>query len=436
MALYQTAICLSISLILGIITLVLLLLKQWETRKEFLGDRRTNTMTKAVVCAAILLVALGMPGHAQDAGQKPLPAIVQKYVAMVQSTPMLYADAAQVGTKDTARVEIASPNKIKIVSVSDGKTSTLVCDGKQVRQWNAVNVATSPAPATLDKLDPPMPMGAAASIAFSLLTDSSSITDYANLRDMGLTRMHGTVVHKVVSVEDSDTATFWLDSDTGLPLQASYTGGRRDRVIALQYRQLNREVLVSQVNKDEFITAVFHAVKPEDFQEQPPVGLAAYVPKPTPSLLPVGTNAPDFVLPYANGSGANAQTLALSSLKGQVVLIDFWASWCRPCKKTMPHIQELRQTLGPRGLTVLSINTWDSAPRMQAFLAAHPQYTSTFLYDARPGDQSIASSKYHVWGIPTVYVIGKDGKVAGAFIGDDPQAAAQIEQTLAHLGVN
>ncbi len=118
------------------------------------------------------------------------------------------------------------------------------------------------------------------------------------------------------------------------------------------------------------------------------------------------------------------------------MLIDFWASWCRPCKKTMPHIQQLRQTLGPKGLTVLSINTWDSAPRMQAFLKAHPQYTSTFLYDAKPGDQSLASGKYHVWGIPTVYIIGKDGKVAGAFIGDDTDAATQIEQTLARLGVN
>lgn len=384
-------------------------------------------MTKAFMFAALWLTAVGVPGHAQEAGQKPLPAIVQKYVATVQSTPTLFVDAAQVGAKDTARVEIAAPNKLKVFSDADGKTATLVCDGKQVHQWNAVNVATGPAPPTLDKLDPLLPMGAAASIASSLLTDSTSITDYANLRDAGLVNLNSLPAHKVVSVEDGSTATFWLNPDDGLPLQAAYTGGRHDRVVTLSYWQVNYSLSVS---------SILRVVSPKDFQEQPPAGLKAYVPTPTPALLPVGTNAPDFVLPYARGSDANAQTLALSSLKGKVVLLDFWASWCRPCKKTMPHIQTLRQTLGPKGLTVLSINTWDSAPKMQAFLKAHPQYTSTFLYDPKPADASVAVTKYHVSGIPTVYVIGRDGKVAGAFVGDDPQAAVQIEQTLTRLGVH
>jgi len=383
-------------------------------------------MTKAIIFAAAALAAVGVPSYAQSAGQKPLPAIVQKYVATVHSRPHLYVDAAQPGVKDTARVEITAPNKIKITSDFDGKTSILVCDGTQVREWNAVHVATNPAPLTLDKLDPQLPMGTAASIASSLLTDSTSITDYANLRDVGLVKLNGMSVEKVVSIEDGDTATFWLKPDSGLPTQAAYTGGRHDRVVTLNYWQVNQHLK---------LVSIVRMVVPQDFQEQPPAGLTDYVPTPTPALLPVGLNAPDFVLPHASANGASAQTLALSSLKGQVVLVDFWASWCRPCKKTMPHIQALRQTLGPKGLTVLSINTWDSAPRMQAFLKAHPQYTSTFLYDANPAEGSVASSKYHVYGIPTVYVIGKDGKVAGAFIGDDPQAAVQIEQTLARLGV-
>lgn len=373
--------------------------------------------------AAICLAAVGVPSYARSAGQKPLPGIVREYVAAVQSRPTLIVDATQVGTNDTACIETGAPNKIYILSRSDDKTTTLACDGVQVRQWNTVNVATGPAPTTLDKLDPQLPLGAAASIASSLLTDSTSITDYSNLRDVGLVKLNGLPARKVVSVEDGDTATFWLSPYNGLPMQAAYTGGRKNRVITLNY---------------PYDYALYQPDRSQDFQARPPAGvsLQSYVPKPTPTLLPVGIDAPDFVLPQAGASGASAQTLALSSLKGQVVLIDFWASWCRPCKKTMPHIQALRQTLGPKGLTVLSINTWDSAARMQAFLKAHPQYTSTFLYDAQPAEASVASSKYHVWGIPTVYVIGKDGKVAGAFIGDDPQAAVQIEQTLARLGVS
>lgn len=377
--------------------------------------------------AAICLAAVGVPSYAQSAGQKPLPAIVQKYVATVHSRPRIMADAKQEGANGFARIEIAGSNQIKVMSNSDGKIAVLECDGSRVREWNTVNFTTSAAPPTLDKLDPLLPMEAAASIATSLLTDSTSITDYANLRDMGIVPLDGKPVHKVVSIEDADTATFWLDSDTGLPLKASYTGGRHDRVVTLQYWQFNRH---GESNP------VAHIVVPEDFEQPPPRGLKFYAHTPPPALLPVGMDAPGFVLPQASANGASAQTLALSSLRGQVVLIDFWASWCRPCKKTMPHIQALRQSLGPKGLTVLSINTWDSAARMQAFLKAHPQYTSTFLYDAQPAESSVAVSKYHVYGIPTVYVIGKDGKVAGAFIGDDPQAAVQIEQTLARLGVN
>ncbi len=199
-------------------------------------------MTKTIFFIAAFLAMIGMPGHAQSAAQKPLPAIVQKYVAAVRSTPTLSVDAAEVGASDTARIEIAAPNKIKIVSQADGKTTILVCDGKQVRQWNTVTVATNPAPGTLNKLTPELPMGAAASIASSLLTDSSNITDYANLRDAGIVQLDGQPVHQVVSIEDADTATFWLASDTGLPLKASYTGGRHDRVVTLNYWQVGRSL--------------------------------------------------------------------------------------------------------------------------------------------------------------------------------------------------
>ncbi len=349
-----------------------------------------------------------------------LPAIVQKYVNTVRHLPALTVQAAQIAgpdTTDTATLRLSPPNKLLLVSTVKGKAlSTTVCDGKTVTQWDDKQYAQSPAPKSLADMDTPLPTGAAASIAASLLTDPTSITDYAHLRDLGIVTVDGQRAHKVQSIEDADTATFWLSDKTALPLRAVYTGGHHDRTIALR--------------DYHFSPFVVNGITPTR-----PAGLNQYVAPPPPTLLAAGTPAPDFTLHHASGTGVLPDTLTLSSLKGQVVLLDFWASWCRPCKKTMPHIQELQSRDGGKGLTILSINTWDTPPRMAAFIKTHPNYTTTFLCDPTPADQSVAVTQYHVYGIPTVYIIDKDGHVATALVGDDPQAARQINAALTRLGV-
>ena len=372
-------------------------------------------MPKAFGLIAALLALASVSVHAQAPAPQTLPPIVQRYIAAVQAHPRLAATAAQQSTSDVGYIRLAPGNKAAIVSKDKDTAIALVCNGVKVTEWNSKQIAKAKAPKSLDQLDPPLPLGASAAIAFGLLTDSTSITDYANLTDMGIVTVSGVPAHKVVSIEDGDTATFWLDDKTALPVQVAYTGGRHDRTIVIRC----------------YPTAAdpYHV-----FTAHPPAHLALFIPKPVPKLLRAGTSAPDFTLPLVRDADGKSGPLTLSQLRGQVVLLDFWAAWCRPCKKTMPHIQALRQRLGPRGLMVLSVNTWDSKPRMAAFVRAHPQYTSTFLFDARPYASSLAVTRYHVSGIPTVYIIDKEGHIAGAFNGDDPHAAADIEATLAKLG--
>jgi len=65
--------------------------------------------------------------------------------------------------------------------------------------------------------------------------------------------------------------------------------------------------------------------------------------------------APDFTL-----RDLDKQVVTLSELRGQVVLVDFWATWCEPCKEELPHLQKLQDELGPRGFRVLAVSTDDA----------------------------------------------------------------------------
>jgi len=120
------------------------------------------------------------------------------------------------------------------------------------------------------------------------------------------------------------------------------------------------------------------------------------------SGLPIGTIAPDItVTDVKTGS-----KMTLSSLRGHPVMIDFWATWCPPCRESLPLTQEFASKYGPQGLQVMAISSEDT-DTITAFIKKNKYTFPTY----KAADDASLSS-YHVNGIPALFLIDKDGKIA------------------------
>ncbi|MBI3229405.1 MAG: TlpA family protein disulfide reductase [Burkholderiales bacterium] len=124
--------------------------------------------------------------------------------------------------------------------------------------------------------------------------------------------------------------------------------------------------------------------------------------------------APEFNLPSLATRMPFQGTLNLQQFRGKVVYLDFWASWCAPCKRSFPWMNQLQQRYGANGLQVLTINVDAKQDDATSFLQSTP---ADFLvaYDAK-GDSAKA---YAIKGMPSSFVIGKDGKVLHQHAGEN-----------------
>jgi len=111
----------------------------------------------------------------------------------------------------------------------------------------------------------------------------------------------------------------------------------------------------------------------------------------------------------------------LADLKGKVVVIDFWATWCPPCRASLPHIQKLStdQDAAKNGLKVFAVNAKETKDKIEPFLK---QNNYTFVVPMDSDGQ--AMDAYKVDGIPTTVVIGRDGKVRAVTVGWDGSGKA------------
>jgi peroxiredoxin len=132
--------------------------------------------------------------------------------------------------------------------------------------------------------------------------------------------------------------------------------------------------------------------------------------------LTEGDPAPAFAAPVLDGD-----SLHLSSLRGQPVLLNVWATWCPPCREEMPALQALHEEYGPRGLRVLgvSVDTQGSEATIRRFLE-EGGYTFTILHDAADA----VSRQFRTIGVPETFLIDGEGRIVRRWIGRfDPLAA-------------
>ena len=118
--------------------------------------------------------------------------------------------------------------------------------------------------------------------------------------------------------------------------------------------------------------------------------------------------APDITLPDIQGN-----QVSLSDLKGKVVLLNFWATWCPPCKEEMPSMEQLYRRFKDQGLVILAVNIEQEGQQaVPAFLQKTP-YTFPILLDT----EAVAQNTYKVFKFPETFIIDRNGNVVEKVIG-------------------
>ncbi len=130
--------------------------------------------------------------------------------------------------------------------------------------------------------------------------------------------------------------------------------------------------------------------------------------------------APAFVLPARTG------TVALDSLRGKVVLVDFWASWCGPCRSSFPWMAAMSERYGAKGLTIVAINLDKDRSLADAFLEKFPApFTVAFDPSGRTAEA------FGVAAMPTSFLVDRSGAVVYAHAGFDARKTGPLETLIA-----
>ncbi len=135
------------------------------------------------------------------------------------------------------------------------------------------------------------------------------------------------------------------------------------------------------------------------------------------------SSAPAFTLPDLNG-----KQVSLAGLKGQVVFVDFWATWCPPCRYSIPALEALHREFQARGFQVVGVSLDENTAAVAPFVKE-----KGITYTVLLGGESDVADLYGVRGIPSLYLIDKEGRVARRWVGYDPKYDKEWRDSIAQL---
>jgi len=131
--------------------------------------------------------------------------------------------------------------------------------------------------------------------------------------------------------------------------------------------------------------------------------------------------------PQVNLTTLDGKSFRLGDLRGSVVVLDFWATWCGPCRESLPHLQKLSADKDrfKKGLRVLAVNAGEQQPVVKKFV---DENRLTMPIPMDPGRS--ARTAYRVTALPTTVVIGKDGVVKKVMVGYGPQTSEELDTAI------
>ena len=132
--------------------------------------------------------------------------------------------------------------------------------------------------------------------------------------------------------------------------------------------------------------------------------------------LQAGRTAPDFTLKTLDGD-----SVSLSQFRGKVVFLNFWASWCPPCREEMPAMNRLNQVFADRDFVMLAVNTEQNKGVVEDFLSKRP-HDFTVLLDP----QGTVQSLYQVFRFPETFLLDKEGRIVERFLGARDWSAVEF----------
>ena len=215
--------------------------------------------------------------------------------------------------------------------------------------------------------------------------------------EVGDTQVECRVVEVELEEQDPDEKrlrTYWIDPQRSLVIKAV----QLDKLSGEGANVLETEITTTFRKAESNLSipdSTFAFKPPADAKE-----VEAFR-KPRPAAIEIGSEAADFQLKDLEG-----REIQLKSLRGNVVLLNFWATWCGPCRLEMPVIEKLHQQLYGKGLRVFGVND-EEIETIREYVAEH-EYSFPTLVDT---DQE-AMNLYRIRGIPTMVVIDREGKIA------------------------
>ena len=258
-----------------------------------------------------------------------------------------------------------------------------------------------------------------------LLCSDGELVLYVEQTEIGGRQAHHLSIRKAISEnapQPVEVNEVWIAAD-GDPVLL-----QMKRVPVLRRQKLGQtEIEGSLYSQETFENWEFGGALPNENFGPPSGGrrVAGLSEMLRPSSPLIGQSAPPTVLPLLDST-----TISLDELKasGKIVILDFWATWCDPCREELPFVSKLAEQFADQGVVLYAINQQESPQQVRSFIEEQP-FTMTVALD----ESGAISADFNVSGIPCLYIIGRDGTIQVNHVGVGPDTEKHLREELEAL---